>query len=74
MAADSGDLNGLGAGRKLGDMSGIQISDNGEIWASYDNGMSRLLGQIAVAEFANPSGLEKVGDNLYNKTLSTLSL
>ena len=71
LAADSGDLNGLGAGRKLGDMSGIQISDNGEIWAAYDNGMSRLLGQIAVAEFANPSGLEKVGDNLYNKTLNS---
>ena len=71
LAADSGDLNGLGAGRKLGDMSGIQISDNGEIWAAYDNGMSKLLGQIAVAEFANPSGLEKVGDNLYNKTLNS---
>jgi flagellar hook protein FlgE len=27
--------------------------------------MSRLLGQIAVAEFANASGLEKEGDNLY---------
>lgn len=71
LSADSGDLNGLGAGRKLGAMSGIQISDNGEIWAAYDNGMSKLLGQIAVAEFANPSGLEKVGDNLYNKTLNS---
>ncbi|MCM1539386.1 MAG: flagellar hook-basal body complex protein [bacterium] len=71
LSADSGDLEGLGAGRKLGEMSGIQISDNGEIWAAYDNGMSRLLGQIAVAEFANPSGLEKVGDNLYNKTLNS---
>lgn len=71
LSADSGGLNGQGAGRKLGDMSGIQISDNGEIWAAYDNGMSRLLGQIAVAEFANPSGLEKVGDNLYNKTLNS---
>ncbi|MCM1102768.1 MAG: flagellar hook-basal body complex protein [Clostridium sp.] len=71
LSADSGDLEGHGAGRKLGEMSGIQISDNGEIWAAYDNGMSRLLGQIAVAEFANPSGLEKVGDNLYNKTLNS---
>ncbi len=71
LSADSGDLKGLGAGRKLGEMSGITISDNGEIYASYDNGMSRLLGQIAVAEFANASGLEKVGDNLYNSTLNS---
>lgn len=71
LSADSGDLQGLGAGRKLGEMSGITISDNGEIWAAYDNGMSRLLGQIAVAEFANASGLEKVGDNLYRPTLNS---
>jgi flagellar hook protein FlgE len=30
--------------------------------------MSKLLGQIAVAEFANASGLEKEGDNLYKAT------
>ncbi len=71
LSADSGDLEGNGAGRKLGEMSGITISDNGEISASYDNGMSRVLGQIAVAEFANASGLEKVGDNLYNSTLNS---
>ena len=52
-------------------MSGISISENGEIYASYDNGMSRLLGQIASAEFSNASGLEKVGDNLYKATLNS---
>lgn len=71
LSADSGDLEGLGAGRKLGEMSGITIADNGEIYATYDNGMTRLLGQIAVAEFANASGLEKVGDNLYSATLNS---
>lgn len=71
LSADNGDLLGYGTGRKLGQMSGITIQDNGEIYAAYDNGMSRLLGQIAVAEFANASGLEKVGDNLYNSTLNS---
>lgn len=71
LSADNGDLLGYGTGRKLGKMSGITIQDNGEIYAAYDNGMSRLLGQIAVAEFANASGLEKVGDNLYNSTLNS---
>ena len=68
MAATNGDTKGLGTGRKLGQMSGISISNDGRIYASYDNGMSRLLGQIAVAQFSNASGLEKDGDNLYKAT------
>ena len=58
----------IGCGRKLGEMTGVSITQNGEIYASYDNGMSKLLGQIAVATFANASGLEKQGDNLYSST------
>lgn len=71
ISATSGDVNGLGAGRKLGELSGIAIQQNGMIYASYDNGQSKLLGQIAVAEFANASGLEKAGDNLYSETLNS---
>lgn len=68
IAATNGDTKGLGTGRRLGQMSGISISNDGRIYASYDNGMSRLLGQIAVAQFSNASGLEKDGDNLYKAT------
>lgn len=71
IAADKGDADGLGTGRRLGDMIGVSIQQNGEIYASYDNGMTKLLGQIAVAEFANASGLEKQGDNLYSSTLNS---
>ena len=52
-------------------MSGISIQTDGKIYATYDNGQTKLLGQIAVAEFANPSGLEKEGDNLYSDTLNS---
>ena len=69
--ADPGDLKGLGVGRKLGEMSGIAIQKDGMIYASYDNGQTRLLGQIAVAEFSNAMGLEKEGDNLYSATLNS---
>ena len=71
IAATSGDKDGLGTGRKLGEMSGISIWQNGMIYASYDNGQTKLLGQIAVAEFSNASGLEKQGDNLYSATLNS---
>lgn len=67
----SGDKEGLGAGRKLGELSGVSIQNNGMIYASYDNGQTRLLGQIAAASFANASGLQKEGDNLYSATLNS---
>ena len=71
VAATSGDTNGVGTGRTLGDMIGVSIQNNGMIYASYDNGMTKLLGQMATAEFANASGLEKQGDNLYSATLNS---
>ncbi len=71
VGATSGDLDGLGTGRRLGDMIGVSIQKDGMIYASYDNGMTKLLGQIATAAFANASGLEKEGDNLYSATLNS---
>ena len=71
LGATRGDLEGLGEGRKLGEMIGLTIQDNGMIYATYDSGMTKLLGQIATAMFANASGLEKSGDNLYSATLNS---
>ena len=71
LEATSGDAGGLGAGRKIGEMTGVSIQTNGMIYATYDNGMTKLLGQIATAAFANASGLEKEGDNLYSATLNS---
>lgn len=68
ISATNGDTKGNYAGRKLGDMSGVTIGKDGKIYATYDNGCSRLLGQIAVANFANASGLSLEGDNLYAET------
>lgn len=68
ISSAKGTSSGLGAGRAEGEMISIAIDQSGVITASYDNGMSRCLGQIATAAFANPSGLEKVGDNLYTAT------
>ncbi len=73
IGADKGDLspNKLGSGRRLGEMIGLTVQDNGMIYAAYDSGMTKLLGQIATALFANASGLEKNGDNLYSATLNS---
>ena len=58
-------------GRRLGKMIGVAIETNGRIIASYDSGVTKCLGQIATANFANASGLEKMGDNMYAATLNS---
>ncbi len=60
-----------GSGRRNGSMIGVSVQQNGMIYASYDNGMTKLLGQIATAKFANASGLEKLADNLYAASLNS---
>ena len=62
-------INGTGAGKAVGKMTSVGV--NGQIVASYSNGDTKKIGQIAVASFTNPSGLEKVGDNLYAATLNS---
>lgn len=58
----------IGAGRKVGSLTDVSIDTQGRMYGVYDNGVNRLLGQIAVANFVNPAGLEAVGGNLYKET------
>ncbi|RRF96333.1 MAG: flagellar hook-basal body complex protein [Lachnospiraceae bacterium] len=60
-----------GAGKKIGQMTGLTIQNDGQIFASYSNGNTELLGQIPVARFANASGLESLGNNCYQTTLNS---
>lgn len=71
ISAKSGDDKGFGTGCALGKMTGVSIQNNGMIYGAYDNGQTKLLGQIAVASFSNASGLEKEGDNLYKATMNS---
>jgi len=60
--------NGLAAGT----VSDILISPNtGEVYLSYSNGLRELTAQIAMAKFANPSGLMREGHNLYQAGLNS---
>ena len=55
-------------GRAAGEMIDFNIADTGEVVAVYSNGLLRTLGQLAVAEFVNPSGLTKAGQNGYTQS------
>ncbi|HEU5140234.1 MAG TPA: flagellar basal-body rod protein FlgF [Bacillales bacterium] len=52
----------------VAELTGYQIGSSGEISAILSTGDVQLLGQIALAGFNNPGGLEKAGSNLYMVT------
>lgn len=66
-----GDRDNLNGGNAAGNLDGFTINSEGKIYAVYDNGDSKLLGQIAFATFPNPSGLEALGNGLYAASLNS---
>ena len=49
-----------------GKLTSYVVGEDGIIKGSFDNGTQRDLGQIRLARFANPDGLEQVGQNLFS--------
>ncbi len=54
-----------------GQLSGISIEGNGIIMARYSNGQSRPAGQIELANFRNPQGLQPLGGNAWARTYTS---
>jgi flagellar hook protein FlgE len=61
------DQDGYGAGA----LQGLAVGQDGVIVGSYSNGRTRAIGQLAMANFANPEGLEKVGNTSFRQTLNS---
>ncbi|WP_373183806.1 flagellar hook protein FlgE [Halomonas campaniensis] len=55
-------------GYTSGALVGITIQDDGTIMRNYANEQSRPAGQIALANFRNPEGLNAAGDNVWTAT------
>ncbi|MGH7130843.1 MAG: flagellar hook protein FlgE [Phycisphaerales bacterium] len=52
-------------GAPMGILASFSVSDNGMITGAFTNGLTRTIGQVAVAKFTNPEGLVDVGSNLF---------
>ena len=63
-----GGSDSTGGGRAMGKLNDVSIDQAGMIYGVYSNGESKLLGQIAVANFTNPMALEALGDSMYQTT------
>lgn len=71
-----GKLNSLAVldqdGQGAGSLQGFSVSQDGLIVGSYTNGRTRPIGQLALANFANPEGMEKVGGSTnYRQTVNS---
>ena len=58
-------------GYSAGLLSSIAIEPNGVIMARYSNGQSKPSGQIELANFRNPQGLQPLGDNAWARTFAS---
>ncbi len=54
-----------------GDLTSYAINDDGTITGTYSNQKTQLLGQIVLASFSNPEGLQSEGDNVWSATNSS---
>ncbi|MEZ4250394.1 MAG: flagellar hook protein FlgE, partial [Polyangiales bacterium] len=55
-------------GFRGGNVSGIAIAADGTVTGVFSNGQRRVLGQVALADFASEAGLERAGSNLWAAT------
>lgn len=52
-------------GFATGQLSGVDIGSTGTVLARYTNGQSKTLGEVALANFANPQGLRQLGNTTW---------
>ncbi|MBK8538295.1 MAG: flagellar hook-basal body complex protein [Candidatus Competibacteraceae bacterium] len=55
-------------GYAKGRLTGMAVDKNGELSGQYNNGQSKLMGQVVLANFASVQGLQPVGDTNWAET------
>ena len=58
-------------GYTSGRLAGFSVGDDGIIQGRYTNGQSAVLGQVVLASFANPNGLQPLGNNMWSDTATS---
>lgn len=58
-------------GFTTGRLVGIEVSQQGVVFARYTNGVADALGQVAMSTFPNQQGLQNLGNNLFSQTFET---
>jgi flagellar hook protein FlgE len=59
--------NGFGPGT----LQSFGVDQTGAVTGIFNNGLTRILGQVALADFPNPAGLERGGGNSFRTTINS---
>jgi len=66
-SVNSLDQDGYTSGR----LAGFNVAADGLVMGRYTNGQSALLGQVVLANFANPNGLQPIGNNMWAESAAS---
>ncbi|BCJ53813.1 flagellar hook protein FlgE [Actinoplanes sp. NBRC 14428] len=58
-------------GSAAGILNSYTVSNTGQIVGVFSNGLKQTLGQLALANFNNVNGLEKIGDSMFRSTVNS---
>jgi flagellar hook protein FlgE len=58
-------------GAASGVLASYTVSNTGQIVGVFSNGLKQTLGQVALANFNNVNGLEKIGDSMFRSTVNS---
>jgi flagellar hook protein FlgE len=58
-------------GQEAGTLQSFSLSPDGTLMGSFSNGLKQAVGQLALASFANPTGLSKAGSSLYRTSVNS---
>ncbi len=59
--------NGFGPGT----LQSFSVDQTGAVTGIFNNGLTRVLGQMAMADFPNPAGLERAGSNAFKVSINS---
>ncbi|TKB54581.1 flagellar hook protein FlgE [Ferrimonas aestuarii] len=55
-------------GNTSGELVGVRVDESGKVYGTYTNGEEQLQGQVVLANFTNPNGLEPVNNTAWTAT------
>lgn len=58
-------------GYTAGQLLGVDVDDEGMVFARYSNSQSQVVAQVVLANFVNTQGLQPIGDNVWAETFSS---
>ncbi|MFK8332770.1 flagellar hook protein FlgE [Pseudomonas sp. BJa5] len=58
-------------GYATGELSGLTVDQSGNLFANFTNGQDKVIGQVAIANFANVQGLQPVGGTSWQETYAS---